>query len=138
MDPYLDKRGARNSPIGTDPRDPQFGVSVDPYWDTIRRAMGHTLAYAKRIDLAAMKPMDALSSTRYCLAHPGVEYVVYQPAPGKDFSVELAAGTYAFEWFNPAAGSESATGTLTVAAESRSFTAPFAGDAVLYLKKSSR
>ena len=138
MDPYLDKRPERNDPIGTDPRDPHFGLRVDPYWDTIRKAMGQTLAYATKVNLAAMTPDVALSSTGYCLACPGSEYLVYQPVPDTAFTVTLAAGTYAFEWFNPGAGAVASTGTFTAGDESRSFTAPFSGDAVLYLKSTIR
>ncbi len=138
MDPYLDKRGERNSPVGTDPRDPNFGLQVDPYWNTIRKAMGQTLTYARKVNLAAMTPQNKLSSTAYCLARPGSEYVVYQPAPGKKFTVTLVAGTYAFEWFDPAAGVVASTGTLTSGTGSRAFSAPFAGDAVLHLTSASR
>ena len=120
----------------TSKRRSNFGLQVDPYWDTIRKAMGQTLALARKVDLAAMIPQDALSSTTFCLAHPGSEYVVYQPVPGKEFTLDLVAGTYALEWFNPAAGAVASTGTLTVESGRRSFTPPFAGDAVLYLRSS--
>jgi hypothetical protein len=50
-------------------------------------------------------------------------------------SVNLISGTYTYQWFNPSSGSVVSTGTLTAAGGNRSFTDPFAGDAILYLKK---
>jgi Family of unknown function (DUF6298) len=44
-----------------------------------RMAMGDTLRYATRMNLAAMVPRQDLASTTYCLADPGVEYLVYLP-----------------------------------------------------------
>jgi len=48
----------------------------------------------------------------------------------------MATGTYAFEWFNPTKGAVADTGAFTTTAGSRPFTAPFEGDAVLYIKRS--
>ncbi|MGH9838184.1 MAG: DUF6298 domain-containing protein [Blastocatellia bacterium] len=102
-------------------------------WDPIRRAMGHTRNYAIRMNLAAMAPRNELASTTYCLANPGSEYLVFQPAADA-FTVTLASGTYAVEWFNTASGLASAGEAITVGSGSRSFTPPFAG-AVLYLRR---
>ena len=131
MDPYLDKRPKRNDPIGTDPRDANFGVAVDPYWETIRKAMGRTLMIAQKVNLATMTPQNALSSTTYCLADPGSEYLVYQPKPGS-FTVTLAAGSYLVEWFDPTTGATATAGTV-IGGQAPNFTPPFQGDAVLYL-----
>ncbi len=95
-------------------------------------AMGHTLAYARRMNLASMAPRIDLSSTAYALAQPGVEYLFYQPGTGA-FTVTLAAGTYVFEWFNPGAGAVAQMGTLTGTGSAQSVAAPFGGPAVLYL-----
>jgi hypothetical protein len=89
------------------------------------------------MNLAAMAPRNELSSTAYCLADPGSEYLVYQPGDG-GFSVTLAAGAYAFEWFNPAAGAVAGTGSVEAAGGERSFAAPFPGEAVLYLRAAGR
>jgi hypothetical protein len=112
----------------------------DPKWtssaeqEAMRKAMGYALRYAGKIDLAAMTPRGELSSTRYCLAHPGKEYLVYQPEAGEPFSVELKAGTYRYEWFNPATGEAAGDGSLEAAGGGRQLKAPFAGEAVLHLK----
>jgi hypothetical protein len=100
-----------------------------------RAAMGQTLQYAKRLDLAAMTPRGDLSSTGYCLAATGKEYLVYQPGEGP-FRVQLPGSgksTYAVEWFEPQAGC--AVVAKPIKAEGQTtFTPPFFGNAVLYLK----
>ncbi len=98
-----------------------------------RTAMGHTLTYAKKLDLAAAAPRGELSSTGYALAAPGSEYLVYQPVAGQ-FAVDLAPGTYSLEWLNPDDGAVSSRQTITAEGGPESFTAPFASDAVLYLE----
>ena len=74
----------------------------DPGYVASRQAMGQTRSFAELVNLAAMTPSGALSSTDYCLAAPGAEYLVYQPESRAEFSVELKAGTYPCEWFAPA------------------------------------
>jgi hypothetical protein len=139
MDPYLAKiagpNAGRNHPVGTSPRESYFGVSPDPYWETIRLAMGRARAYAQKMNLAATIPRTDLSSTAYCLADPRQEYLVYNPGTARSFTVTLTDGTYAFEWFNPTAGTVVEAGSFSTTESRRSFTAPFDGDAVLYLKK---
>ena len=46
-----------------------------PQWESVRQAMGMTLAYANRMDLAGMTPRGELTSTGYCLAKPGAESI---------------------------------------------------------------
>lgn len=135
MDPYLTKWKNRNHPEGSTV-DPEIGVKPDKYWDVIRDAMGSAETYANRMNLAAMTPQGALSSTNFCLANRGAEYLVYQPASGA-FTVNMPAGTYRFEWFNPATNRIADTGSVTVSGEEHPFTPPFAGDAVLYLHVSA-
>jgi hypothetical protein len=98
-----------------------------------RIALGRARTFADRIDLASMVPSTEVSSTGYCLNHPGREVLVYQPAPGT-FTVDLRAGTYHYEWFDPTSGQVAGSGTLTAQNDgARSFTPPFGGEAVLYL-----
>ena len=105
----------------------------DPGYSAARKAMGDTARYAARIDLAAMTPRNGLSSTGYCLASEGSEYLIYQPNSGP-FETTLAAGTYRVEWFDPATGVASAGDTITTEPGKQRFTPPFNGQAVLYLK----
>jgi hypothetical protein len=122
--------------------------------------LGYTLDYAQRMNLAAIVPRSDLCSSQYCLANPaaeGAEYLVYLPAgsiaetilgkvglqnqnldtvlaPRGSVTVDLSAarGELAVEWLNPQTG-EVSLGSPITAGASRSFTAPFGGDAVLYL-----
>jgi hypothetical protein len=74
-----------------------------------------------------------LSSTHFCLAKFGAEYVVYQPYSGP-FSVDLMAGTYHFEWLEPTTNRIRSSGNLSVPEGKHSFNPGFSGDAVLYLR----
>jgi hypothetical protein len=145
MDPYLAKiagsNAGRNHPAGTNVQEPYFGLSPDPYWDTIRVAMGRARRYAQKIDLVAATPRNELSSTTYCLANPGNEYLVYHPLKPGDlgdpasFTISLVGGSYDFEWFNPTTGVVADTGSFTTKAGRGTFAAPFDGDALLYLRR---
>lgn len=117
-----DRRPMTRTPIASD--------------DRIRNAMGHTVTYSRRLNLARSVPHGDLTSTTYALATPGVEYLVYQPLSGA-FTVTMAPGTYLVEWFNPVAGTLAATGSVSVPTGASPFTPPFSGDAVLYLKASA-
>lgn len=101
--------------------------------DEVRRNLGYTLGYAKKMDLAAMTPLNDLASTAYCLASPGHEYLVYLPE-GREVTVDLSATAKAFvvEWFDPRSGA-SRSGEAVTGGTRRSFHSPFDNDAVLYL-----
>lgn len=149
------------NPIYMDPLDFLTGGQQDPPGaGTARLAMGDTRAYANRMNLAAMIPRSDLCSTTFCLADPGFEYLVYVPFGShwlepyiqllpsyrlrswikslelfsRTVTVDLGAASKALtvEWFNPITGEITATGTRT-GGRSQNFTAPFRGDAVLYL-----
>ena len=51
--------------------------------------MKATLTIANQMNLVAMTPQNALSSTAYCLANAGKEYLVYAPSGGT-FTVNLS------------------------------------------------
>lgn len=97
-----------HNPLYMDPWDyghmePRYAAQGDP---DVRRALGQTRLLADRIDLATMVPHPELSNTRYVLADPGREYVVYQPAPGH-FGLDLtdAPGDYVVTWWPLVSGS---------------------------------
>jgi hypothetical protein len=139
MDPYLarteGKSVGRNNPGGVNPADSYFGRTPDPYWDTMRAALGRTRLYAGRINLAAALPHPDVASTGYCLAQPGVEYLVYNPGPAPDFTVTLPAGAYALEWYDPTTGKVVGTERLEVKQSPCPFSAQCSPDVVLYLRK---
>lgn len=119
------------NPIFMDPNDGNAA------YDSVRRAMGQTLKYARRINLAHTTPRGDLTSSAHCLAHPGSEYLVYKPSGGA-FTVNLGASpvTYRVEWFRPANGVYSRAPEIT-ASGTQNFTPPFTGDAVLYLRSTA-
>lgn len=103
---------------------------------SLRKNLGYTRIFADRLNLAVMTPHGELSSSQYCLANPAptdAAYLVYSPNGGK-VTIDLSAtpSELQVEWFNPETGATTAGGVVDGGA-SRSFTAPFAGDAVLYL-----
>lgn len=152
------------NPVYMDPLDQITGLSQDPVGaETARKAMGHTRSYARKMNLAAMKPDSAVCSTGYCLAGHGSEYVVYLPFGAHWFepwvaqfplrvqrwikslnlfhrtvTVDLSAVSrpVAVEWFDPVKGITLPGGT-SEGGKPQHFTAPFRGDAVLYLRASS-
>jgi hypothetical protein len=129
MDAYL-VQGFGNNPSRTW----FFGrrTTLDPRWDPVRDAMRDILIYSKRIDLAHMTPQDAMSTSGYALADPGSQYLVYSTT--NSFTLITVVGTYTFEWFNPSTHTTVQTGSMKVG-NAQNFTAPFAGDAVLWLRK---
>jgi len=103
---------------------------------SLRQNLGYTVAYANRMNLAATTPRNDLASSGYCLANltkGAAEYLVYL-LNGGDVIVNLAdaTGDLTVEWFNPATGATTQDGSTT-GGDNRSFSAPFAGDAVLYI-----
>jgi hypothetical protein len=134
MDPCSPPIEANNAGASGTWTDHLTGKSrLDPKWDPIRKNMGYTLKFAQRMDLAHCLPHNELASSKYCLANPDTEYLVYMPQGG-EVTVDLSAATGEFhgEWFDPSRGETA--GTLGVKGGGKaSLKAPFAGDAVLYL-----
>src|SRR5262245_11148700 len=94
------------NPIWMDPYEKPFVWEPLPAnADEVRRNLGDSRRYAEKMNLAAMTPRDDLASTKYCLADPGSEYLVYLPDGGA-VTVDLAnaPGTFAVEWHNAATG----------------------------------
>lgn len=126
-------------PIYMDPLRKENWVSAtEAEMESARKAMGHTRIFAERMNLAAMTPQPKLASTRYCLANPGTEYLVYQRKAGEAFSLELKPGAYHYEWFHPTKGAAAGSGRIESSGKAHQFRAPFEGDAVLHLKAQSK
>jgi hypothetical protein len=148
------------NPIYMDPLDDPRWNSSRPIFESCRRAMGYTLAYANRMNLTTMTPHCELASTGYCLANSGENYFVYVPldasgieadgfvgrrrGPNRNFRPRLhqtvtvnlsaASGALLVEWFNPSTG-ETSDAASVEGGGGYSFAAPFGGDTVLYLRK---
>ncbi len=140
MDPYVvfyprEKRNLCPTPVNG------IGSGPDPRWDNVRKTMGRIRGYADRMNLAAMAPQGKLSSTGHVLASSRgaiPELLVYAPAGGS-FTVDLShsSGRFAVEWMNAATGVKSVVADVS-GGETRTFTPPFAGGAVLYLRTKER
>jgi hypothetical protein len=137
MDPYLIYWTTGNRNLCQSPTN---GVCTGPdaRWNNMRDNLGYTLSYANKMDLAKMTPQGSLTSTGYCLAQTpsvGAEYLVYAPSGGT-FTVDLTAMPSSrvlnVEWFDPSSGGTT-SGGMIAGGSTKSFTPPFAGDAVLYI-----
>ena len=75
-----------------------------------------------------------MSSSRYCLANPGHEHVIYLPK-GDAVTVDLSAapGRMTVEWLPPAGGTIVPGNSIDGGAK-RTLHCPFPGGAALYLK----
>lgn len=134
MDPYREVPKKEEWDMQTSWTDHLSDVpSLDPQWDPVRLNLGYTRRYAERMDLAKAVPRDDLASTQYCLAQPGVDYLVYLPEGGEvEVDLSAAAGDFAVEWLNPETG-DTSPGAAVSGGRQCAFTAPFAGDAILFI-----
>jgi len=134
--------------------DPHRGSVISPgaeadRWRSIWQALGQTAEVAQSLDLARTVPAGPLSSTGYCLAHPGFNYVAYLPEapresglkawlhrspPAIELDLAHAPGEFAVEWIEPATGRKEMSDPIAGGAR-RTFTPPFSGEAVLVLRK---
>ena len=115
------------------------GITKDdpnyPDYDLIRKSMGYARSYAARVNLMNMIPHAELSTTQYCLADIGKEYLIYFPGTTGTIDLHKAAGEYTVEWFIPVlnkklVGPKALKGGKKVFVEP-----PTALDALLYLKR---
>jgi hypothetical protein len=126
------------NPIFMDTYDGKVLGKVRPQDDGPRRAMGQALAVSRRINLARCTPHGELASTGYCLAEPGVSYVVFAPEGG-DAEVDLSAadGSVRVEWLHPVTGKVFTKEPLAGGAR-RGFSAPSKEPFVLVLLPATR
>lgn len=84
-----------------------------------------------------MIPRTDLASSKFCLANPGQEYLLYSPHSGT-VTVDLSATdtSFAAEWFNPRTA-ETISSPRVAGGQTVSFQVPFPSDAVLYLVRST-
>lgn len=129
-----------------DPREQRIEAEAE----RVRRNLGYARLYAERMDLESAAPRDDLPSARYCLAAPGKKYLIYLPADSYGFAsiwpgirrghftervtLDLSnhRANYDLEWFRVATGKVFTGGTLH-GGKKEVLSAPFRGDAVLYL-----
>jgi hypothetical protein len=111
-------------------------MESEPRAQALRRAMGVTRRYARRVPLLRMAPRGDLCSTRYCLVWPGRSYLAYQPERGA-FTVDLravpAGRRLAVEWANPVTGATS-TGAAVSGGRVRRLEPPFDEASVVWIR----
>lgn len=121
-----------NNPIGMDAMTDTGTTRLD-----LRRAMGRTLALAKRVDLGKMTPASAAAecSTTYLLREPGRQYIAYHPG-GASMTLQLPAGTYAYEYHDAVDASMNAGTFVQTAAGTRTIARPShaSADWIVYLR----
>jgi hypothetical protein len=131
----------------------------NPAEGEVRLNLRYVRSYADRMNLTSMTPQPGLCSTGYCLANAssdGAEYLMFLPAGAKvanllskwdinknplialpsdskvDVDLSNSPVDLMVEWFNPADGTI-VNDTAVQGGVPQSFTAPFSGDAVLYI-----
>jgi hypothetical protein len=101
-----------------------------------RLGIGQTGRYARRLNLANVVPSGSLSSTGWCMAWIGNQYIVLRTATSGAFTVDLSGAsgkTFNVEWLNVNADTATSSGTVAGGSATQSFTAPFNDVAVLFL-----
>ena len=117
-------------PIYMDPLD------ADPQREEARQAMGDTLRFAKKIDLASCVPDTGISSARYALVNrtPGSEEILaYLPRGRTKVNLSDIEGTLRVEWLDAANGTAVVGGLVKGGGKSR-LVSPWRHDAVLLLR----
>jgi hypothetical protein len=140
MDPWGALPGKKNVEKTTPWLFDWGGIAKDardyPEWALIRKHMGLTRAWAERIDLVNMPPHPELSTTLYCLANPGNEYLIYFPE-SKTAEIDLreVTGDFSVEWFIPILERTFRGPQALRGGDMAKISPPTSLDAVLYLKR---
>lgn len=141
MDPWLARitidGEVRNAPRDEDPADARFGLRPDPSWEPYRDAHGALRRVSRRIDLARLVPRPELAGSGYCLACPGLEYLVYVPAPATLLRVLLEAGDYDVTWIDPVSGAPGPTSRLEATHGWRTLRCPDGDGAAMHAVRAS-
>ena len=83
--------------------------SRDNLWTLTRIALDF---FRQNLPFQEMTPEDGLVSAGWCAAKPGEVYAIYLPNGGSA-TLQLAAGTYSVQWYNPRAGGALQNGSVT-------------------------
>jgi len=124
------------NPIFMDPYDGKvltWGKGL-AWTEDVRKAMGDVRAWAEKVDLVKMTPQPDLSSTKYCLANPGKEYLVFFPETIDRAELELTPGNYELHWFDTQSRKEQPGGTLRASNSPAVVKVPGKGEWLLYLR----
>ena len=106
---------------------------IEPSFNSIREAMGHTRLIAERVDLRAMTPQPELSTSGYCLANRGSEYLAYLPnRTSATIDLSAAQETLAVEWMDTGTGCIKAADSIP-GGKNVTLSAPFGGPSVVHI-----
>lgn len=115
------------------PKNPRYFTDGTKHRDGTLRAIylgGHQIFVD---NLARMNPRQDLTSTKFCLAHEGHEYIVYVPRQEAYRVAGLQVGQkYDYEWFNCRKATVHGTGQIAADAAAVEFRPP-CEEAVLFL-----
>ncbi len=103
--------------------------------DGVRKAMGNARKLSEQLNLGRLVPARGVASTGYCLAEPGVQYLVYQPLAGQGFSVNAVDGSYSSVWIDPQTAARADKGSVKSSGRPLQFSPPWQRDALLLLTK---
>lgn len=120
-----------------DPYDGSILLQDDMEWaKSINKNLGYTRNYADRMDLINMVPSGNLSSTNYCLANVGKEYLIYMPSDTTGtLNLKDVSWQFEVEWLDPSSGKTEKSDDIK-GGNIQEFTSPFhTGSSVLYLKR---
>ena len=140
MDPWHPLPGKEDEKKTTGWIYDEGGITKDdpnyPEYTLMRQNMGYARGFAGRLDLRTMKPHAELSTTKYCLANIGEEYLVYFPESiVARIDLRGTNGEFIVEWFIPLMN-KTVYGPRTVKGGNFvKMQPPVSIDAVLYLKK---
>lgn len=120
MDPYQGKTLSRGPSLA--------------WTEDIRKAMGDVRRWSQKVELARMIPRPDLSSTKYCLADPGKEYLVFFPETIDQAEIQLPPGNYELQWFDTGNRREQSGGTLRASEKTTQLKVPKKGEWLLHLR----
>jgi hypothetical protein len=105
--------------------------------EPIRQAMGQALIWSRKVDLAAMAPRPQLASSKYCLANPGREYLVWLPQGERKVTLTMPAGKYSPTWFATKNAAQQQGKLLSHTGGTRQLESPFPGESLLHVRAMS-
>ena len=113
---------------------PRVNVPDMPAYVQGRRAMKLTAEFAGRMDMSTMKPDSVVASTRFCLANPGQEYVLFVPKERSELDLTGRPGKFHAEWTHPTEGFVVKDHDYE-GGKKQVLWSPFYGDAIVHLKR---
>ena len=125
MDPWDPLPGWHNPPVNV----PNLHAYV-----LGRKAMKLSAELAAKMDMSTMKPDSGITSTKFCLANPGQEYLLYVPKEKTELDLTGVKGRFRAEWTHPTEGFVMKDHDYE-GGKKQLLWCPFYGDAIVHLKR---